>query len=93
MTPENGRQYAYLTLPPGGELRSCVGLVMAGMAARAKVGVGGLDEAVALLEDYHAPDAPTRFRFALADDGVVAEVEEAGNEAGSRWRTVVELVS
>jgi hypothetical protein len=31
---------------------------MAGMAARAKVGVGGLDEAVALLEDFHADDVP-----------------------------------
>ena len=48
MTSEGDQQYAYLTLPPHGELRSCVGLVMAGMAARAKVGVGGLDEAVAL---------------------------------------------
>lgn len=91
MTPEDGRQYAYLTLPPQGGLRSCVGLVMAGMAARAKVGVGGLDEAVALLEDFHADDAPTRFRFSLADDGVVAEVEEG--PGAERWRTVVELVS
>lgn len=93
MTPENGRQYAYLTLPPDGELRSCVGLVMAGMAARARVGVGGLDEAVGLLEDFHAEDAPTRYRFSLADDGVVAEVEESASGGGSRWRTVVELVS
>jgi hypothetical protein len=93
LTPENGQQYAYLTLPPRGELRPCVGLVMAGMAARAKVGVGGLDEAVGLLEDFHAEDAPTRYRFSLADDGVVAEVEEFGVDGGSRWRTVVELVS
>lgn len=93
MTPENGQQYAYLTLPPHDELRSCVGLVMAGMAARAKVGVGGLDEAVGLLEDFHADDAPTRYRFSLADEGVVAEVEEFAADWGSRWRTVVELVS
>lgn len=93
MTPEDGRQYAYLTLPPEGELRACVGLVMAGMAARAKVGVGGLDEAVGLLEDFHADDAPTRFRFSLADDGVLAEVEEPLDDGGLRWRTVVELVS
>jgi putative transcriptional regulator len=64
---------------------------MAGMAARAKVGVGGLDEAVALLEDFHSGEAPTRFRFSLADDGVLAEVEEASGDG--RWRTVVELVS
>ncbi|HEV2091761.1 MAG TPA: hypothetical protein VGR18_01210 [Rubrobacter sp.] len=93
MTPEGDQQYAYLTLPPHGELRSCVGLVMAGMAARAKVGVGGLDEAVALLEDFHSDDVPTRFRFALADDGVLAEVEEPHGDGGRRWRTVVELVS
>ena len=93
MTLEGEQQYAYLTLPPHGELRSCVGLVMAGMAARAKVGVGGLDEAVALLEDFHSDEIPTRFRFALAEDGVVAEVEETEGEEGRRWRTVVELVS
>ena len=93
MTLEGDQQYAYLTLPPHGELRSCVGLMMAGMAARAKVGVGGLDEAVALLEDFHADDVPTRFRFALAEDGVVAEVEETDAEEGRRWRSVVELVS
>jgi hypothetical protein len=93
LTLEGDQQYAYLTLPPHGELRSCVGLVMAGMAARARVGVGGLDEAVALLEDFHADDVPTRFRFALAEDGVMAEVEETEGEEGPRWRTVVELVS
>jgi hypothetical protein len=63
------------------------------MAARAKVGVGGLDEAVSLLEDFHADDIPTRYRFAIAKDGVVAEVEEPEGEDGRRWRTVVELVS
>ena len=95
MTADRAAEYAYLTLPPDVRLRSCVGLVLAGMAARAKVGVGGLDEAVALLEDFHAVDAPTRFRFALADDGVVAQVEEPNESGadGSRWRTVVELVS
>ena len=93
MTPENGQDYAYLTLPPRGELRPCVGLVMAGMAARARVGVGGLDEAVGLLEDFHADDAPTRYRFSMDEDRVVAEVEENEAGGGSRWRTVVELVS
>jgi hypothetical protein len=66
---------------------------MAGMAARAKVGVGGLDEAVALLEDFHSDDAPTRYRFALADDRVLAEVEETKDDGEMRWRTLVELVS
>ncbi|QIN82919.1 hypothetical protein GBA63_09875 [Rubrobacter tropicus] len=95
MTPDRAREYAYLTLPPDGQLRSCVGLVLAGMAARARVGVGGLDEAVELLEDFHTGDGPTRFRFALADDAVVAEVEEPAGNGGveRRWRTVVELVS
>jgi hypothetical protein len=85
-------EYAYLKVPPSEELRSCVGLVLAGMAARAKVGVGGLEEAVELLEGFHSEDAPTRFRFSLGDEGVVAEVEEPPG-GGPRWRTVVELVS
>ena len=95
LTPDRATEYAYLTLPPDVQLRSCAGLVLAGMAARARVGVGGLDEAVALLEDFHAEDGPTRFRFGLSDDAVVAEVEEAekAEGAGTRWRTVVELVS
>jgi hypothetical protein len=88
------QKYAYLKVPPGRELRSCVGLVLAGMAARAKVGVGGLEEAVELLQGFHSDDAPTRFRFSLGDSGVLAEVEERAEEPkGSRWRTVVELVS
>ena len=88
-------EYAYLKVPPSEELRSCVGLVLAGMAARARIGVGGLEEAVALLEDLHSDDTPTHFRFSLGSAGVVAEVEEQpGNETGGlRWRTVVELVS
>ena len=88
------QEYAYLKVPPGRELRSCVGLVLAGMAARAKVGVGGLEEAVELLQGFHSDDAPTRFRFSLGHGGVLAEVEELSEEpGGSRWRTVVELVS
>ena len=88
------QEYAYLKVPPGRELRSCVGLVLAGMATRAKVGVGGLEEAVELLQGFHSDDAPSRFRFSLGHGGVLAEVEEAADEPeGSRWRTVVELVS
>jgi hypothetical protein len=88
------KEYAYLKVPPGTQLRSCVGLVLAGMAARAKVGVGGLEEAVELLQGLHSDYAPTRFRFSLGHGGVLAEVEEPAEEAeGSRWRTVVELVS
>ena len=95
MTEDHSQEYAYLRLPPDEELRSCVGLVLAGMAARARVGVGGLDEAVEVLEGFHAADAPTRFRFSLAGDGVLAEVEEPVDEGSpqTRWRTVVELVS
>ena len=94
MTADQAQEYAYLKVPPDKELRSCVGLVLAGMAARAKVGVGGLEEAVELLQGFHSEDAPTRFRFSLENDGVLAEVEEIteGQEA-PRWRTVVELVS
>jgi hypothetical protein len=89
-------EYAYLRVPPYEELRSCVGLVLAGMAARAKIGVGGLEEAVELLEGFHSKEVPTRFRFSLRDEGIVAEVEELppSSEIGEpRWRTVVELVS
>ena len=74
MTEDHPQEYAYLRLPPYEEVRSCVGLVLAGMAARARVGVGGLEEAVEVLEGFHADDAPTRFRFSLAGDGVLAEV-------------------
>ena len=92
---ETSPEYAYLKVPPVAEMRSCVGLVLAGMAARAKVGVGGLEEAVELLEGFHSADAPTHFRLSLGDEGVVAEVEEpvAQESDESRWRTVVELVS
>ena len=95
MTASRSQEYAYLKLPPDADLRSCVGLVLAGMAARARVGVGGLEEAVEILERFHSGDAPTRFRFSLANEGVLAEVEEppAGETGESRWRTVVELLA
>ena len=95
MTADRSPEYAYLRVPPVKEMRSCVGLVLAGMAARAKVGVGGLEEAVELLEGFHSEDAPTYFRFSLGEAGVVAEVEQpnVGEATESRWRTVVELVS
>ena len=96
MTEDQRQQdYAYLKLPPQEEMRSCVGLVLAGMVARARVGVGGLEEAVEVLEGFHADDRPTRFRFSLAGEGVLAEVEEPSGEGDdqARWRTVVEMVS
>jgi len=95
LTEDHSHEYAYLRLPPDEESRSYVGLVLAGMVARARVGVGGLEEAVEVLEGFHAADTPTRFRFSLADDGVLAEVEEPLDEGSpkTRWRTVVELVS
>ncbi len=96
MTEDHRQQeYAYLSLPPHEEVKSCVGLVLAGMVARAKVGVGGLEEAVEVLESLHSDDAPTRFRFSLAGEGVLAEVEEpaGGRSEKTRWRTVVEMVS
>jgi hypothetical protein len=96
LTEDHGQEeYAYLKLPPHEQVRSCVGLVLAGMVARAKVGVGGLEEAVEVLESFHSDDAPTRFRFSLAGEGVLAEVEEPSGDGseGTRWRTVVEMVS
>jgi len=95
LTEDHPQEYAYLRLPPREELRSCAGLVLAGMAARARVGVGGLEEAVEVLEGFHDEEAPTRFRFSLAGEGVLAEVEEqaSGGSGESSWRTVVELLS
>ena len=95
MTADRSQEYAYLKVPPNEELRPCVGLVLAGMAARARVGVAGLEEAVEILEGVHSGDAPTRFRFSLRDEGVLAEVEEpvAEDTEEPRWRTVVELVA
>ncbi len=101
----DGGEYTYLTLPPDRALRSCIGLVVAGLAARARIGVAGLEEAVELLEDRHSAKGPTRYRFSLKDDGLVAEVEEWEQVAGREnyepgstadeagWRTVVEMVS
>ena len=96
-------EYTYLTLPPDRSLRSCIGLVVAGLAARARIGVAGLEEAVDLLESRHSAEGATRYRFYLKDDGLIAEVEEeeeqavgqgTGEEAGtSGWRTVVEMVA
>ena len=95
MSEDHPPEYAYLKLPPYEGLRPCVGLVLAGMAARARVGVGGLEKAVEVLEGFHAGDVPTRFRFSLAGEGVLAEVEEPDPEGSGEmtWRTVVELVS
>ena len=93
MTASRSQEYAYLKVPPVAEVRSCVGLVLAGMVARARVGVGGLEEAVELLEGFHSGEAPTRFRFSLGNDGVLAEVEVPSADESSRWRTVVELVA
>lgn len=85
-------EYTYLTLPPVVELRSCVGLVVAGLAARARIGIGGLEEAVELLEQFHSMIEPTHYRFGLMEDGIIAEVA-GGHEEDNGWRTVVELVS
>jgi putative transcriptional regulator len=90
-------EYAYLTLPASEGARSCVGLVLAGMAARARIGVAGLEEAVELLEERHIGLEETRYRFSITGDGLVAEVEESEDGVdgfdGARWRTVVELIA
>jgi hypothetical protein len=86
------REYIYLTVPPNEDFRACVGLVLAGMAMRARIGIGGLEEAVESLESLHSGDAPTRYRFWLDDDSVITEVEDSRNGEVA-WRAVVELVS
>ncbi len=93
MLDDNAQEFAYLEVPPQAELRSCVGLVMAGMAMRARVGIGGLEEAVEVLESVHQSSAPTRYRFHLEDERVVAAVEDMDEDTGDGWRTVVELSS
>ena len=93
LTTDRSQEYAYLRVPPVEELRSCVGLVLAGMAARARVGVAGLEEAIEVLEGTQSIEAPTHFRFSLENGGVVAEVAESGEGDELRWRPVVELVS
>lgn len=100
MARADAADYMYLTLPPEMALSSCIGLVVAGLAARAKIGASAIEEAVELLEGQQAANGPTRYRFSLRDEGLLAEVEEKqpapvrGVEAGgASWRTVVELVS
>ena len=90
--------FTYLTLPPDGPLRSCIGLVVAGLAARARIGVAGLEEAVELLESQHSTEGSTRYRFSIKDDNLVAEVEDGEitkhrDDGGTGWRTVVEMVA
>lgn len=95
MIRDESPEYVYLEVPPAVETRSCVGLILAGMVTRAKIGVGGLDEAAEVLESLHSGEETTRYRFHLADEGVVAEIEDPdGDESdGTAWRTVVELVA
>jgi hypothetical protein len=96
LSPVEPVEYTYLTVPAEEDLRSCVGLVLAGMAIRARIGIGGLEEAIEALESLHSAKEPTSYRFSLKDEAILAEVEErtAGSDGGaSRWRTVVELIS
>ncbi len=98
MASADATDYTYLTLPPNRALRSCIGLVVAGLAARAKVGVAAIEEAVELLESQQATNGLTRYRFSLKDDSLLAEVEEwkpsaVRGDSEPGWRTVVELVS
>lgn len=92
MSDAESMEYAYLKVPPAPQLDSCAGLVLAGMATRAKVGVGGLEEAAEVLASVHSVEEPTHYRFSMQDEGVVVEVEDA-NSGGGGWRTVVELLS
>ena len=89
-------EYTYLTLPSDRDLSSCIGLVVAGLAARAKIGVAALEEAIELLEGQQVATGPTRYRFSLMEDGLLAEVEDKKSavvRGEPDWRTVVELVS
>lgn len=93
--PDNDpTEYVYLDIPPVAEMRSCVGPVLAGLVTRAKIGVGGLEEAVEVLESLHSGEELTRYRFHWSEEAVVAEIEDGENGSeDSCWRTVVELVA
>lgn len=95
MATEETAEYTYLKVPPVPAMRSCAGLVLAGMATRARVGVGGLEEAAEVLESLQSGDSPTVYRFSFGEERVVAEIEDSavGAKGESEWRTVVELVS
>lgn len=73
--------------------------MLAGLTARASIGVGGLEEAVRVLEKAHA-GGETSYRFALVDGKIMAQVEQTPaavnseeDGEGSQWRTLAELVS
>ena len=72
---EAAADYTYLTLPPDRPLRSCIGLVVAGLAARARIGVAGLEEAIELLESQHSMEGSTQYRFSIKDDSLVADAD------------------
>lgn len=86
-------EYVYLDVPAAAETRPCIGLVLAGMVTRARIGVGGLEEAIEVLESFHSDTEPTRYRFSLDGERVVAEVQGPGGEMEDDWLTVVELAS
>ena len=86
-------EYTYLEIPKSPEARSCLGIVLAGLAARAEVGVGGLEEAVSRLEDAHSVGEHTRYRFSVEQGKIFAQVEQSEDSDGGGWRTLVELFS
>lgn len=92
-------EYTYLRVPLSSGLRSCLGVVLAGLTARAGIGVGGLDEVVYALEKAHA-EGGTSYRFAVLEGKIYAQVEREPEDGAwtelpesSRWRTLAELVS
>lgn len=79
--------------------------MLAGLTARAGIGVGGLEKAVSALEKAHA-EGGTSYRFAVLEGKIYAQVERGSDDAqtgrigkdgeiqgGSRWRTLAELAS
>lgn len=78
-------------------MRSCLGVVLAGLTTRAGIGVGGLEEAVRALEKSHAGGS-TSYRFALREGEIHVQVGQLPGEGsedgeGAGWRTLVELGS
>ena len=92
---DESTEYVYLNVPPSVDNRPCVGLVLAGMVTRARIGVGGLEEAAEVLQSLHSGEETTRYRFSVVEESVIAEVEDLDGYGSDEptWRMVVELVA
>jgi hypothetical protein len=77
-------------------MRSCLGVVLAGLVTRAGVGVGGLDGAINSLEEAHA-GGYTSYCFALREGRITAQGSRRTSPGGGQaeesagWDALLEL--